>query len=156
MHFNKKTVFLGFIVLAVVVCSLPITRDELDWRWAESRDQADDFMRYSTDWPHGRHAAEARLRYDQRVWAETKKAMIREAYKKTPVARTNSAVRLERLSRLEHFFWNEVTNANTAESYQDYLYRYPSGQFAPQARRHILALGAQPAGMNGAPPARDR
>ena len=140
MHLNKKTVFLGFIVMAVVVCSLPITRDEVDWRWAESRDQAVDFMRYSTDWPHGRHVVEARIRYDQRTWADTKKAMIRDAYLHNAGPQTNAAVRQERQTRKERFFWKQVTTANTLDSYQDYLSRYPTGQFAAQAREQIASL----------------
>ena len=37
-------------------------------RWTE----AEDYMRYYTDWPKGRHMADAKLRYEQRTWSDTK------------------------------------------------------------------------------------
>ncbi len=134
---NKKTVFLGIVVFLALIFALPATRDELDWRWTESRDQAADYMQYYTDWPKGRHTAEARLRYEQRTWNDTKRAMINEAIKKNSAAKSDPEARKERRARLERFFWKQVTNENTLFSYKDYLMRYPAGQFAAQARRQI-------------------
>ena len=140
MQANKKTVLLGVIVFVGAVCALPVMRDELDWRWSRVGDQAVDFMRYYTDWPHGRHVVEAHARYDQRVWADTKKAMIRDAYKEN--AETNDAYRLERRTRNDRFFWSEAAIVNTIESYRDYLARYPNGQFAGEARSRIATMAS--------------
>jgi hypothetical protein len=142
---NKKTVVVGFIVFLGLIYALPVTRDELDWRWADAKDQAADFMRYYTDWPHGRHVVEAHLRYDQRVWDDTKKAMIRDAYKQHALTGTNAnTMREEKHARMEQFFWKEATLANTVDSYQDYLNRYPAGHFAARARQQIATLSLRP------------
>jgi hypothetical protein len=145
---NKKAVFLGIVVLLALIFALPATRDELDWRWAESRDQATDYMEYYTDWPKGRHAAEARLCYKERTWSDTKRAMINEAVKKYTSANSDPTARKELRARRERFFWKEVTNENTVLSYKDYLMRYPAGQFAAQARRQIDDLTRQEAGKS--------
>jgi hypothetical protein len=143
---NKKEIFLGIIVFLALIFALPATRDELDWRWTESRDQATDYMQYYTDWPKGRHTAEAKLCYKERTWSDTKRAMINEAIKKHSAAKSSPEARKERRARLERFFWKEVTNENTVLSYKDYLLRYPAGQFAAQARRQIDELTRQAAG----------
>jgi hypothetical protein len=134
---NKKTVFLGIVVVLALLFALPATRDELEWRWTESRDKAADYMLYYTDWPKGRHAAEARLCYKERTWSDTKRAMIYEAIKKNSAAKPDPEARKERRARLERFFWKQVTNENTVLSYKDYLMRYPAGEFTAQARRQI-------------------
>jgi hypothetical protein len=144
MKLTKRTVLLGFIIFLGVVYALPVTRDELDWHWADANDQAVDFMRYYTEWPHGRHAAEAHRRYDQRAWEDTKKAMIREAYKQNAQTRTNTTSIEEKQARMEQFFWKEVSNANTVDSYLDYLNRYPHGRFASQARQRMATLNLHP------------
>jgi hypothetical protein len=134
---NRKAVFLGIVVFLALIFALPATRDELDWRWTESRDQATDYMQYYTDWPKGRHTAEARRCYKERTWSDTKRAMINEAIKKNSAGKSSPEARKERLARLERFFWKQVTNENTILSYKDYLTRYPSGEFAAQARHEI-------------------
>jgi hypothetical protein len=140
MKFKKKAVLFGILVLFALLIALPATRDELEWYWAESRDQATDYMRYSADWPNGRHTVEARLCYEQRTWSDTKRAMINEAIKKHSAAQSDPEARKERKLRLELFFWKQVTNENTVLSYKDYLQRYPAGQFADQARHRIADL----------------
>jgi hypothetical protein len=142
---NKKAVFPGIVVVLALLFALPATRDELDWRWTVSRDQAPDYMQYYTDWPKGRHTAEARLRYEQRTWSDTKRAMIYEAIKKNSAAKADPEARKERRARLERFFWKQVTNENTLFSYKDYLMRYPAGEFAAEARRQIADPSRQAA-----------
>jgi hypothetical protein len=142
---NKKAVYFGIVVFLALIFALPATRDELDWLWTESRDQATDYLQYYTDRPKGRHAAEARLCYKERTWIDTKKAMINEAIKKHSAAKSDPEARKERRTRLERFFWKQVTNENTVLSYKDYLTRYPAGEFAAEARRQIDDLTRQAA-----------
>jgi hypothetical protein len=137
-------VLVGLVASAAVVLLVPATRDGLDWYWAETQDQAPDYLRYLSEWPKGRHANEAKMRYEQRQWASTKRALILQAYQQT--SRTNTspdadaAYRRERRLRRENLFWRQATNANTLTSYQDYLQRYPRGQFVAKARLQIEAL----------------
>ena len=146
MKLDKKAFFIAVVVVLAVVFALPATRDELDWRWTASHDQAADYMQYFTDWPKGRHVAEAHTRYENRTWVDTKKALISEAIKKHKAADPNA--RKERKERMERFFWKEVTNENTVVSYNDYLQRYPTGQFAALARRQIDDLNRKGAAGN--------
>jgi hypothetical protein len=134
---NQKAVYIGIVVVLALLFALPATRAELDWLWAESRDQATDYMQYYTDWPKGRHTAEARNCYDERTWSKTKRAMINEAVKKHAARRSDAEARQELQARQERFFWKEATKENTTTSYKDYLTRYPAGQFASEARRQI-------------------
>jgi hypothetical protein len=134
------------VSLAVVVAGallIPAMRDELAWYWTESQDQAGDYMHYLSDWPKGRHVNQARMRYEQRQWAATKRALILQAYQQS--LRTNSpdndpAYRNERRVRREVLFWRQATNANTITSFEDYLRQYPQGQFVAKARAQIEAL----------------
>ncbi len=154
----RAIVLVIIAAVAAVALLLPAARDELAWRWAESQDEAPDYMRYSSEWPKGRHAAEARARYDQRQWAATKRVLIRQAYQQD--TRTNAsadaAYGKEKRLRREVFFWKTATNVNTIESYKDYLEQYPRGQFVAQARARIATFnrpgdGAAPA-TNAPPP----
>jgi hypothetical protein len=144
MKFKKKAAFPGIVILLGLLFALPAMRDELDWCWTESRDQAPDYMRYLADWPKGRHTVEARQRYEQRTWSDTKRAMINEALKKHAAAQSDPEAIKEKKARKERFFWKQVTVENTLVSYQDYLQRYPAGEFADQARRRIDDLARQP------------
>jgi hypothetical protein len=134
---NQKPVYIGIIVVLALLFVLPATRDELDWLWAESRDQATDYMQYYTDWPKGLHTSEARHCYDERTWSETKRAMINEAVKKHAARSAAPEPRQELQARQEGFFWKEATKENTVTSYKDYLTRFPAGHFAAEARRQI-------------------
>jgi hypothetical protein len=145
MKFRKIAVFIGIVAVLALLFAMPGTHDELVWWWTVSRDQAADYMQYYTDWPKGWHAAEARLRYEQRTWKATTRAMINEANKKYTAANSDPNAGKERQARLERFFWKQVTNENTIPSYKDYLTRYPAGQFTAQARRQIDDLNRQAA-----------
>jgi hypothetical protein len=137
MKFKKKEVFLGVVALLALLIVLPATREELAWYWVEIQDQTTDYLQYYDNWPKGWHALEAKLRYEQRAWNDTKRAQINEAIKKHSAAKSDPEALKERRERLERFFWKQSTNENTVSSYQNYLQRYPAGQFADQARRQI-------------------
>ena len=103
-------------------------------------------MRYLDDWPKGFHFAQAKKQYEDRTWSDTKRAMIAEAIKKKKAETADPDASRKRKEKLERFFWQEVTNENTAESYHDYLLRYPGGLFASDARRQMDTLSRQSGG----------
>jgi hypothetical protein len=151
---RSRKVLLLIIALAVLADFLPVTRDEFSWWWAQSRDHAADYLGYLSDWPKGRHVAEARVFCEQRQWAETKRAQIREAY--AAVSHTNSdtdaAYRLQRRTQRENFLWQQATNVNTVAIYNDYLRQFPQGLHAAEGRQKIEALGRPAPAANPAAP----
>jgi hypothetical protein len=80
--------------------------------------------------------------YEQRIWAETKRAMIAEATRNHKSEDDPDAVQ-QKKARRERFFWREVTNENTAASYSEYLRRYPNGQFTAEAHDKVDELSRQ-------------
>lgn len=153
---GSRKVLLAVVALALLADFLPVTRDELSWRRAESHDHAGDYLRYLSERPRGRHVAEAQTLYVQRQWAENKRALIRQAYQEA--AATNSeaaaAYRKEQRGRQKEFlFWKGASVSNTVDSYKAYLRHYPNGQYAAQARQLIKSLsGAASPANTPAPP----
>lgn len=147
---RRAVVLLFIVVIVAIAVLLPAAREQLAWWWTESHDQAADYTDYLETWPKGRHAVEARLDYNQRTWIDTKKALIREAYKDVSVTNleADAAYRSEQRARHESFFWKEVTSNNTAEGYKDYLQQYPHGLHAAEAKRQLALRGQE---GNGTP-----
>jgi hypothetical protein len=143
MKFKKNIVAVAVFALLAGLVDLPATRDEADWYWAETRNHADDYLQYFNAWPHGRHTAEAHLRYQTRSRKEATKAMIDEALKKSARAMADPDARQERRQRMDRFLWHQVTNADAIPDYRGYLQRFPSGEFAIPARRRLQELYSQ-------------
>ncbi|HUD46631.1 MAG TPA: hypothetical protein VMR33_07365 [Candidatus Baltobacteraceae bacterium] len=148
---TRAVVLLFVVVIGAAAALVPAARDELSWWWAESHDHAVDFTTYLEVWPHGRHSAEARLKYDERRWVETQEAMIRQAYQEASRSSPEADVqyRREKHLRRDSFFWKAATSVNTVQSYQDYLQQFPDGRFAALAHARIDALSH---GSQGVPP----
>jgi hypothetical protein len=152
---RSRKILLVIIFLALLADFLPATREELSWWWAKAQNHSDNYLDYLSDRPHGRHAFEAKLAYDQRVWAETKRAQIREAYAlayatSSTNAAAASAHRHELAVKRDHFFWKQTTNANTVASYSNYLQQYPQGLHAAEAGQKMATPGL-PAGEINSP-----
>jgi hypothetical protein len=130
------------LVIASAVAIVPATREKTAWWWAESHAHAADYAKYMERWPDGPHIAEARMKYNQRQWIETKNAMISHAYEQaahsSPAADTE--YNKERLLRRDSFFWKRAESVNTTDSYNDYVRQFPNGQFIRQARAQLSAL----------------
>jgi hypothetical protein len=153
---GSRKVLLVMVVLALLANFLPVTRDELSWWWAESHDHASDYLRYLSDWPKGRHAAEARTMHVQRQWAENKRTLIRQAYQQAASTNSEAAAaygKEERERQKEFLFWKGASVSNTVDSYKAYVRHYPNGQYSVQARQLIETLsGAAAPTDNPAPP----
>jgi hypothetical protein len=148
----RAVVLLFIVVIGTAVALLPALRDDLSWWWADSHDHAVDFMTYLDAWPNGRHAADARLKYRQRQWMETKQAMIHEAYQEATHASPEADAQYlkEKRKREDAFFWKAASSTDTVESYRDYLKDFPRGKYTNQALARITALNQ---GSQAAPPA---
>lgn len=142
MNFKKNLVALGVFIFLGILVTLPATRDEADWCWAQFSDKADDYLRYFHKWPKSRHVTDARLLYQLRERKEATRAMISAALKDNSAAQGDPQARQERLQRVEHFLWRQVSKDDSIMGYRVYLQRYPDGEFAVTARRRIQDLYA--------------
>jgi hypothetical protein len=143
MMSKHRTAAAGFVVVVGLACVLPPTREEMTWYLADSEGQAASYAEYMTEWPKGRHYAEARSDFVNRTMVEAKLAMIADANKKKNTEKADPDAGRKRKEKLERFFWQEVTKENTVESYHNYLQRYPTGLFAAQAHRQMDDLPRQ-------------
>ena len=78
----KKTTgaIIGILMVAVFVLAItPATRDELHWQWVSHKDETAGYESYIRAWPGGRHAGEAKTRYDQHGWTEATNYQIGRA-----------------------------------------------------------------------------
>jgi hypothetical protein len=136
---------IGAVILLFIIAIaafLPAIREEMSWLWADSHERAADYETYMEDWPNGRHAADARVKYYQRTWVEREKSKIHQAYHEasSSAAASDSEYRKQQQTRRDAFSWKAATNGDTLQSYQNYLHQFPNGQFARQARARINAL----------------
>ena len=102
--------------------------DNKAWGVAENRNTIAGYEDYLKAWPEGLHASKARERI-----AEMKAAI--EAAQKDAAERAAAEAR----------DWQTATQANTVQSYQDYLAKHPGGENAPEAQSRIDLLQASAA-----------
>jgi hypothetical protein len=147
---RSRKLLLVIIALALLADFLPVTREELAWWWAQSHDHSVSYSNYLSQWPHGRHMAEAKNLLEERLRAEIKRAEIRRAYAAASQAKsdTDAAYRHQQQLRKDSFFWKQASTANTIESYNDYLREFPQGGFSAQARKKIQDLTPAPSQTN--------
>src|SRR5208282_5280108 len=98
---RSRMVLLVIIALALLADFLPVTREELSWWLAKSHDHVSDYLAYLSDWPRGRHVAQARNLIPERQWAENKRALIRQAYQQAaaPNSEASAAYRKQQNQR---------------------------------------------------------
>jgi hypothetical protein len=130
----KKLAILLFVAaLAALTFTRPGVRDELAWRSASRGDQAAHYARYLQNRPAGRHAAEARERYDQRAWAGAGATGTRAAFEQYLQNHADGRHAVSARNEIERLHWADVQAAGTASAYQRYLDTYPRGRFAAVA-----------------------
>lgn len=105
--------------------------DNRAWNTAESRDTIAGYEDYLSAWPEGLHASKARERI-----AEMKAAA--EAARKDAAERAAAEAR----------DWQTAAQANSVESYTDYLSKHPGGKNAPEAQNRIDRMRATQADTN--------
>lgn len=130
---KKLAILLFMAAVAALILTRPSVRDEFAWRSASRGNQASHYAHYLQDRPTGRHAAEARERYDQRDWAEARAANTRTAFSRYLQGHPDGKHILSAQSEIERLHWNDVQRAGTASAYQRYLDAYPDGRFAAAA-----------------------
>jgi hypothetical protein len=140
----KATKIIGVAVLILIgVGLLPPTRDALKWHFASSGDKTQDYAEYLAAWPDGRHAAEARSRYDERSWADAQAGKTLESYRHYEQTHPSGTHLAEARTRIEDLTWQQSTNTDSIQSLEAYLKSYDTGRFAAAARTRIEDLAWQ-------------
>jgi hypothetical protein len=68
------------IVAALALAIIPATRDEIHWLRVSHKNETASYKSYVETWPNGRHADEARERYDELGWADARAANTIRTY----------------------------------------------------------------------------
>jgi hypothetical protein len=135
----KTTItIIGVAVLVLIAIGLlPVTRDELKWRFTSSSDKAQDYAEYLAAWPNGRHSTEASHRYDERSWTDAQAGRTLKSYQQYVQIHPSGIHLTEASTQIENLTWQQSTNANTIQSLEAYLRSYDSGRFVTTARTQI-------------------
>ena len=102
--------------------------DDKAWARAQGRDTIAGYQEYIKEWPEGQHVEKAQDRIKQ----------IKDA---AEAARKAAAAKVV----AEKAAWERAAQANTVQSYQDYLAKHADGPNAPEAQSRIDRLQASAA-----------
>jgi len=142
---------IGLIVLAVVVLlAIPATRDEILWIWASLQNDTIIYQSYLKTIPRGRHATEARVRYDELGWADALAADTFEGFEKYVHLHGDSKHLAEALVKIEPAHWQRTLDANTIKAYQEYGATHPQGPHLREAQLKSEILRKDDAPYNAA------
>ncbi|AVD71674.1 hypothetical protein [Desulfobulbus oralis] len=139
----KKTTgaIIGILMVAVFVLAItPATRDELHWQWVSHKDETAGYESYIRAWPGGRHAGEAKTRYDQHGWTEATAANTVQGFERYLQLHGNGRHIAEARNNIESLHWQEATAANTVQGFERYLQLHGNGQHIAEARNNIDTL----------------
>jgi hypothetical protein len=143
---KKFLIFVGVLaVIAAALFIIPSTRDEIQWRLANSKDTTAGYEAYLKAWPNGRHAVEAGEKHDALGWAEAQSAGavigFQNYLKLHPQGKHVSDAR----DSIENLYWQKASQANTIAAYRVFLEGQPNGKHAAEAKTRELALRVDPA-----------
>jgi hypothetical protein len=133
---------LGFGLVALGVAATPAARDELHWRWAAHGDAKSGYASYVQAWPGGRHAPEARARFDAHSWAEAAAVNTIDAFTRYLHAHPDGGHAAAARDGIDALQWQQATAGHSIASYQRYSTSQPRGKFAPEAAAKSAALRA--------------
>lgn len=134
-------ILLGLVILftAIIIASSAI-RDELHWRWASYKDQAESYEGYLDSRPNGRHTTEAKKLYDERSWSYAKIPSTIQSFEvylgKHPEGKYISQAN----NSIDTLRWMQAKEENTAISYQRYIDAQPNGNFINEATSNKTSL----------------
>ena len=137
---HLRTLAVITVVALIAVASLPMTRDELQWRVARLHDEPTHYADYLKSWPRGRHRDEARDRIEGVHWQQATAANTIGSYADYLKSWPRGRQRDEARDRIEGVHWQQATAANTIRSYRVYTSAHPQGKFAQQSQTRATAL----------------
>lgn len=131
------------IVAAVALAIVPTTRDEIHWRWASHKDETANYKSYVETWPDGRHAAEAKVRYDEQAWADAQAANTVQGFERYVQIHGDGRYVPQANDNIESLHWKEATTTNTVRGFQHYIQFHDDGKRVREAKDRIELLEFQ-------------
>jgi hypothetical protein len=138
-------------ILASVVLLIPNAQDEISWRWALHKNDADGYATYLEHWHEGRHVAEASVLFDDCAWADALKTNTVQSYQDYLQKRLTEKHQADAKDFIDTLLWQSAVNTKTVEAFEDYIRQAKNGKHAAEAKGLIddrnYALAAQEAGI---------
>jgi DNA-binding transcriptional regulator YiaG len=131
---------LAVAAILALAFALPLTRDELRWSIASRHDSVLSYAAYLAAWPDGRHAGEAKQRFDERSWAAAQAANTTAAFEEYLRSTPRGRHGVEARDAIERHRWMAARATNTVQAYERFLADHPGGHFASEARSRLLQL----------------
>jgi hypothetical protein len=128
------------VVVALALAIIPTTRDDIHWHWASHKDATASYEAYVKTWPAGRHATEAKARYDEHGWADAQAANTVQEFERYVQLHADGKHVADAKDSIESLHWQEATAANTIKAYQDYGTALPQGRHLREAQTKAAAL----------------
>lgn len=143
---KKLPIFLSALaVIAAVLFYIPSTRDEIQWRLADSRNKTESYEAYLKAWPSGRHAAEAGEKRDALGWAEAQSVGTVIGFQSYLTLYPQGRYASDARDRIENILWQTAGQTHTIAAYRVFLEGQPNGKHAAEAKERELALRVDPA-----------
>jgi hypothetical protein len=139
----KKTVGLviGLLVVAALTLAIvPTSRDEIHWRWADHEDKTESYELYVKSWPAGRHAAEAKARYDDHCWAEATAANTVQLLERYIQLQGEGKHVREARDRIESLELKLALGENSPSLLRDFVNKHPKSSLLENALRNLISL----------------
>jgi outer membrane protein assembly factor BamD (BamD/ComL family) len=129
-------------------------KEETDWNFAKQEDSALAYEIFLNKYPQSKFGDEAReivkeLRVIQPEWERTLKKNTPEGYrsfmKKFDYSKKYWNKANEKYKEMEDAFWNKATTRNTIRYYQDYIDKFPDGEYIDEVDKRLIDLEVEKA-----------
>ena len=125
---------LGLVILVTVfIIASSSIRDELHWRLASYKDQAESYKGYLDSRPSGSHTAEAKILLDERNWSNAKTSGTIRSFEVYLDKHPEGKYISEANNSIDILRWMLTKEENTAISFQQYIDVQPNGHFINEA-----------------------
>lgn len=141
---SRKRKLLVAVVVAIPVVLLialakPV-REEWQWQLAEYQDTEESYRDYAHEWSEGRHADEARRRYEAATWREVSRQRTEAAFDHYLSAHPEGTHADEAERGIDDLHWEQAREIDTIQSLRNYLTLHRDGAHEAEAFDRIDLL----------------
>lgn len=134
-------VTIGILVVAfLALADMVVIRDEIHWWRAYHKDQTASYESYMKTWPAGRHVGEAKVRYDERGWADAEATNTIQGFELYVANHRYGEHIDEAQDSIESLRWLVTTDANTIPGYERYIQLHRYGKHSAEAHDSLESL----------------